>query len=250
MPVRRYNFTGRRRLRQEDVQVVLHDDSRPLTFGVSKLALAQYNFPTDANVCVEVYRRMSHMRFPCGTIGKLDLPNNEPLDEFDHSEALRFRIKVIDTGQQNGRLLGELSGRFNQERDSLLPVEPSDSLEQEVIQLDFTGEEPVLLINSTKLPDWKGVATDPVFVGLVYPTVLRSILSRILQDRASDEGDDDPDDWRSRWIRFAASLPGISRPPEDAGESDDWIDDVVGAFCRSHRIYDDFYSHWTYEGGQ
>ena len=247
MPTRKYNFTGRRRLRQGDVAVQINEDARPLTFGVTKLDLDSYGFPEQASVCVEVYRQMSYQRIDCGTVGELELPNNAVLTEFREPDALRYRIKVISKGDRNGQLLGEFNARFDQGQDSLLPVDPDDSLGQEVYRVNFDGDEPVLLINSSKLPDWKGVATDPVFVALVYPSVLRQILERAVRDQFPDE---DSDDWQSRWVRFATNFLRVSKPSEnpEGDELDEWIEEAVEVFSRRQKLYDDFSTYWDRDG--
>ena len=247
MPTRKYNFTGRRRLRQGDITVQLNDDVKPLTFGVTKLALGSYGFPEHASVCVEVYRQMSYERIDCGTVSQLELPDNVPLTEFREPDALRYRIKVISKGAKNGQLLGEFSARFDQGQDSLLPVEPDDSLGQEVYRVNFDSDEPVLLINSSKLTDWKGVATDPVFVALVYPSVLREILERAVRDHFPDE---DSDDWQSRWVRFATNFLRVSKPAEnpDRDVLDEWIEEIVEVFSMRQKLYDDFSTYWNRDG--
>ena len=70
MPVRRINFTGRKRLTAADVEIRLHDDATPLSFEVSKLSLKRHNLAEEAFVCVEAYRQSSWMRFPLGTVGQ------------------------------------------------------------------------------------------------------------------------------------------------------------------------------------
>lgn len=246
MPIRRYNFTGRIRIRQTDADLVLDRDANPLTFSVSRLALDSYGFPDSALVCVEIQKRMSYMRFSCGTVANLELPARAVLTEFREPDGLGFRVKVIDTDQRNSQLLAEMIGRFDDGQDSLLPVESSESLGQEVFRLDFSGEHPVLQINSLKLPDWRGTARDPIFTGLVYPSILRAILGKALPEWSSD---DDSNNWQTQWIRFAAQLPGLANPPEtsegDESLLEEWIDSAVEVFCRRNHLYDEFCRYWT-----
>ena len=244
MPVRHINFTGRKRLRSSDIDINLHDDVVPPTFEIVKLALHNYNLPPDALVYVEPYRQTSYMRFPCGTVGNVKLSDGLVLEEFDSSEAIRFRVKVTSsTGPTKGQLLADSPGISDSRVDSLLPVKPDPSLGQEVFRVDFT-DEPILLVND-KLNRWKETVTDPVFASTVYPSVLRTILTRIL---CFDEpGDiDDTDDWRNQWIQFATKYLEASHPPlesEDIDDKDHWVDDVVAVFCRHNKVYDTFFKY-------
>lgn len=248
MPVRHINFTGRQRLRPDDVEINLDDDTMPPVCEVAKLDLKNYNLPDDALVFIESYRQTSYMRFSCGTVGNLVIPDKLRLVEFDSPDGIRFRVKVTSaTYSTKGQLLAELNSITDRRLESLLTVRPDPNLEHEVFRVDFT-DEPLLLINA-KIDRWKEVATDPVFVSLVYPAALRTILVRIL---SIDEHDDieDSEDWRSQWLRFVQSnLSAPDQLPEigDHGAIDDWINDVVEAFCKGNNIYDSYVQSIDYE---
>lgn len=99
--------------------------------------------------------------------------------------------------------------------------------------------------------DWRQLAQSPVFVALVYPAVLRQVLADILAGGHRDT--DDEEEWRSKWLRFAALLPGMNpRPPEkDEGEeaAPRWADDAVAAFARKLTLRTKFTAAWhTKEG--
>ena len=253
MPSRRIHFTGRRRLTAQDVGVILHNEAVPLAFELSHLSLQRHGLPYDALVRVEAYRQATYMPFELGTVANLRLPGRWQLTEFDLPDAIRFRVKVTAVAEDvRGQLLA-VRDRIRPAwadggQESLLPVRPDSSLDQEVFRLSL-DDEPVLLIN-TKITRWRELSHDGHFVSLVYPAVLRTILTRILhhEDHADWE---ESDDWRSLWIRFAKDLPGIFDPPDGEGEHDmsvdDWIDEVVAAFCRSRHTYDAFARRWDSE---
>ena len=241
MASRRINFTGRLRLRPDDVEIRLDEDTTPPRCEVAKLDLTDYNFPEDALVFVESYRQTSYMRFPCGTVGNVEIPDKLTLEEFDSPDGIKFRVKVTSAAYSTkGMLLAELNSISDRRLESLLIVKPDSNLDQEVFRVDFT-DEPILLINA-KIDRWKELATEPVFRSLVYPTALRTILTRVLTIEGSDDSGD-PDDWRAQWIRFAKNNLNVSGQLPDSDDSDaidDWVNRVLDTFCRENKIYDSY----------
>ncbi len=241
MPIRHINFTGRIRLRSEDIDIKLHDDVTPPECEVSRLDLEQYDFPDDAQVYVESYRQTSHMRFSCGTVGNLEVPDKLVLREFDSPDAIKFRVKVTSASDPTkGQLLAELGSISDRRLESILTIQPDMNLDQEVFRVDFT-DEPILLING-KIDRWKEIATESAFASLVYPSALRTILTRILSIE-KHEDTEDSDDWRSQWLRFAKNNLNASDPLPEADDSaaiDDWINEVVETFCRENKFYDSY----------
>ena len=249
MPIRRINFTGRRRLRMEDVDIEIDDGETPPRFRIIKLELDSYGLRSDALVRVEAYRQTSYMRFACGTVEALQISDGLTLEEFDSPEGIRFRVKVTSASPPtSGQLLAELSGIYDRRRESILAVVPHSDVGQEVFRLDF-ADEPILLINE-KLDRWREVVTEPTFVSLVYPAAFRAVLIRILYIERYTDSDDDLDDWRSRWLRFAKNLVGPFELPvetDDSTQIDEWIENAVAAFSTSNQMYDLFAKRF-YEG--
>lgn len=250
MPIRQINFTGRKRLTSEDVSITLNNEANPLTFEVSHLALEKYALPPNALVRIEAYRQTLYAPFELGTITDFCLPDNLALSDFDSPDGVRFRVKVTAVSEPiEGQLLAEGSGIrpvwANGEQESLLTVRPDANLEQEVFRLDF-DDAPVLLINE-RTGQWREVARAPVFVSLVYPVVLRTILTRILNDGVPEDIEEG-DDWRALWLRFAKSHPGVSDPPGPSEDNQDWLEEAVKVFCKRQEIYTNFARHWNSEG--
>jgi hypothetical protein len=111
--------------------------------------------------------------------------------------------------------------------------------------VDFSGGNgPLLLVNS-RLGDWKAVASMPAFRCLVYPAAMRDVLWCVYKVVETDQMDD-ADDWRCRWLQFAAALPGVGDPPlesSDDGQWEEWITRAVESFARRHDMlkhYKDF----------
>lgn len=242
MPGRRTNPTGRKRITSADVSIKLRDDLTPPAFEVPTLSLERHNLAEDARVHIEAYRQTQWMRFDFGTAGQIVYPPDLTLSEFGPPQGILFRVKVTAASAPHGQLLAG-ADRVRPEltegeaAESLLPVKPDSTLGDEIFRVDFT-DQPILLVND-KLGQWKEAAAEPIFVSLVYPSVLREILTRILiLDRGTD--DDDTDSWRNLWLALARRHPGVGSCPEDSGDVEgraEWIDSVVSAFCKEKGIY-------------
>lgn len=256
MAIRRLNYTGRKRIRREDVRITLYElDGSSMRFD-AKLNLQPYRLPEDALVFVEAYRQTTWMRFSFGTVGKTRAEDAPVLTEFDTPEGVLFRVRVTAVHEPRGKLLAEADSiqprkldDEEQRRIALLPVKPDPDLGDEVWRVDFS-DPPILLLNSD-LADFAAVLRSPAFVSLVYPAVLREILLRVLYGEHPREVEED-DDWRAQWLRFAVSLPGMSMEvpanEADPDKKDRFIDEAVRAFCRQHKLMKRFSAYWTGEG--
>lgn len=253
MSIRRFNFTGRKRLSRSDIEIKIRGDTQPLSCEIAKLSLEHHNLDEDAFVFIEAYRQSTWMRFPFGTVGEHCAPSTRILCEFDSPEAIRFRVKVVSAEEPRGLLLAAVD-KIRPETgaegvESLLPVKPDSNLGEEVFRLDFE-DYPLLLINATILKQWQEVVSDPSFASLVYPAALREILTRILLIEEHTDFEDDHD-WRSQWLRFAKERPGVTEdiPLKEDGDSNysrvsEWIDEIVAAFCKEKRFHDQFTRSW------
>jgi hypothetical protein len=254
MAIRHLNYTGRKRLLQTDARFTIYESGEGIPKFNAELDLGDYGLPDEAPVVVEAHRQTNYMRFPFGTVAAVLAPENRELVEFDSAEGILFRVKVTSPSEPLGLLLAERDRiqprRPDEQEDnriSLLPVKPDQDLGAQVFQVDF-NDGPILRINAS-VGDWRAVARDPVFVSLVYPQALREVLTRIaLIDGLPDA--EDPDDWRSQWLRFAGTLPGMSTVPSEHSEGvlDNWIDEAVASFSRQSDIIDRFGQYWSGEG--
>ncbi len=251
MPVRTLNYTNRQRIRREDARITIREEKDGHFFDAA-LRLADYKLPGDARVFVEAYRQTQYMRFDFGQAGMMRIPDDRRLSDFDSAEGVLFRVKVVTTADPHGLLLAEAdqirprkSTDEDENRIPLLPVVPDENLGDEIWRVEFDDQQTLLKVNSV-LDDWQALARDPAFLTLVYPSVFRAVLWRVpLQEKHRDT--EDPDDWRSRWLRFAAGLPGVGDPPDENDEArlDDWIDMAASAFCRRHNIRATYERYWT-----
>jgi len=180
------------------------------------------------------------MQWPWGTVSTIRPPSDRKLTEFDVPDGLLFRVRVVQPpGQEHHKLLGEADGipfvktgeADDRRRHLLVPV--PDALDQQLWKLNFESDPPSLLVNKDAKPSWKEMARSPQFIALVYPEVLRRLLTRVLIDEKWSE-DDEESGWQTDWMRFARNLGGLGPvpSPDFEQECENWIEDAVAGFCR------------------
>jgi hypothetical protein len=247
--LRRFNYTGRKKIKQEDVPIQLIGKGPVLEFEADLASIAKYEVPATAKLFVEAYERAAYMRFDFGTVGSISTPprTERLLTEFEGSDAIRFRVKVVDAGHE-GQLLAEADGIFprtpdetEKDRDSLLPVR-SKNLGEEVWAIEFpesSQDRPVLLVN-VEVGNRTALVRSPGFMALAWPCILRQILKQILVIDEHSDLDDDAD-WHCLWLRFGRNLlPSNANPPNKAEDASDWIEDVVRVFCEKYKLMSHF----------
>ncbi len=258
MPVRRFNFTGRQSIKWQDAQITLYEQDRtaPAQFDAD-LDLTSYELEGNAGVYVEAYRQSVLMRFPYGTVDRVLPPSDRLLTGFDSANDVLFRVKVTSVETPQGLLLAEASGirprrpdQIEESRMPLLPVRPDPDLERQIYRLEFS-DHTTLLINPN-VGNWPELARQPGFIALVYPAVLREILTRILVADQFKELDD-PGNWQSQWLNYAMRLPGVIEIPDDIEDKDacyDWVEEAVQSFCRRFDLLQIFNEYMEGEGSR
>lgn len=256
MPTKRLNWTGRRRITRDRVDIAISREAGRPAFS-ARITLADLGLAPDARVVVEAYRQAAYMRFAYGTVAFITPPHSTWLEEFDPPEGVLFRVKVIGVGADDGRILAEA--------DQIRPVDPTadesgrkslltvrgEALGDEVWQLrvDEGSQPPELVVNSELGIHWKTLARDPHLFWLVYPSALREILRAIVRGGVPET--DDLADWRVQWLRFAERQPGVGPRPEEADPEAqlEWIEGVVRSFCRANRLREKYQRLFADEGG-
>lgn len=238
MPVRRFNYTERKRIEERNVTLELHenDDGNAPTFS-ALLNLAELNLPDDARVVITARRGRAAMRFDWGTIGNPAPPPDCRLTDVPVDPV--FRVMVEGSDRKILALANSISPRRAAGRESLLWLEEVN-LEQEVWRLRFDEPgRPVLLVNQKIGGMSAAIRQDGGLQGTVLPEALRAILTRALIVEAHPPDDDDSP-W-SNWLRFTESFYDVDFPTNDDGadaENDNaalsqWIDGAVDAFTRA-----------------
>jgi len=249
MTVRTLNYTRRQRLLREDLDFVVVATNAGDHVFEARLQLRDYGLAPGSKVFVEAYRQTHWMRFDFGTVGYQVPQADRRLSEFDTMDGVLFRVRVTSSEEPRGLLLAEgdrISFRSREERMtkriSLLPVVPRD-IGDEICKVSYDDNRPVLLVNST-IGNWRNFAIDPAVVSLVYPQVLREILTRIALIEDEELDLDVQTDWRTQWCKFAERLPNVSPFPEEQDAREDWIDSAVEGFCRRNGVIAKFNIHW------
>lgn len=242
--IRRFNYTGRRRIPRSRVRIRIADDGPRRRFD-AELALEGLGIAEDARVFVEAYFRATYRRFDFGTVSAPSAPSARWLDGIPVRKPL-FRVKAVSVADGVARILAaadkvvpEDGDRGDDARQSLLPVDYED-LGDRIWALDFDSDWPRLCLNKRFGGIREAARSGLEFLTLVYPDVFRAILERALQEDRFDPDCDD-DDWGTLWLRFACRNLGRPRPPlEPGGERDDWIEEAVNAFCARSRVPSSF----------
>lgn len=241
---RTFNYTGRRKIMRSDVAINLRQLAGGWVFDAA-LRLADYRFPRAAEVWIEAHRQNLWMQWAWGTVSAFQPPTDRRLVEFDVPDGVLFRVRVVHPpGPEHHKLLGEAdgipfvkAGEADDKRQHLLEPVPEE-LDQQLWKLNFEADPPTLLVNKHVKPSWKDLARSPQFIALVYPEVLRRMLTRALIDEQWSEDDED-EDWKSDWVRFARNL-GLGSPPlvDLRSERESWIEEAVAAFARRLALRD------------
>jgi hypothetical protein len=235
---RRINSTGRQRVGHHHVVIsMLPPVAGEPAAATAELKLDALGFPASAALVVEAYQRSSAMRFPCGTFGAPALPERMQLDDLDPATPVLFRLKVVDTENRPGMLLGS-ADRIRPDGDetpdrrrSLFPIERRE-LHSEVWKVQFDDAGPVLVLNYN-IPNLTArIQKDPLVNGLLLPAALRVVLDTLSREPGEDE---ENEVWKTQWFRFLRE--DLSYPDEvpDGGDDEDresWVDGAVRAFCK------------------
>jgi hypothetical protein len=245
--IKRVNSTGRRRITRDMVSIEVFDGN-PRSFD-AVIDLKDFDVPDDAEVALEATCAGSNtiLRFEWGTVGNLT-PSPQRLLTDLHGENVFFSMKIIDRKERFGRILGlaenirPIKGGVKTAtgRRGILPVEKSD-LGNELWRLDFRTQDVFLLVND-RIPELADrVRFDASVFSLIYPSIIRQILVRALDEEIDEE--EEADKWPILWIRFARRLHPEKLPPppsDDVEDRQDWVEEIVSAFCEEHSLKEKF----------
>lgn len=228
----RLNYTGRRRIAREDVKLAVRTIGGQSLLDVHSIDVASLGLPLSARVIIEAYRQTAYMRIDAGTVGLLQLPTGVALNEFRSSDGVLFRIKVVGSDPEDvGKLLAvadRIPARLDETGgQSLLPILP-ESMGHELWRIDFTDDEPVLLVNSD-VGDWKGFAAKPIFQALVLPEAARQVARWVLDAGLTDVTD--LESAAAQWARLMINW-GYNPMTVTVDQRVEWINDFVQMFCR------------------
>jgi hypothetical protein len=241
--IRKFNYTGRQKIKRSNIEISVHEEGHQRNFDAN-IEFDSLAVPLNATVYIEPYFQLYSMRFNCGTVERFILPTETLLSDMPYSNLIYFRVKIVDESGRNGLLLAyadklKPSGldEVTNNRQSILPVEFSTDLGQQVWKLFFTGSSPVLHINR-RIENRKDLIRSEEFISLAYPSIIREIMTRIVYN--FPEYDEEGDHWSCQWLQFAYRTLHVYEKPESTEDSEEdmieWVDSVVEAFCRKNVI--------------
>lgn len=237
---RRLNSTQRIRITRDRVSIQLEEPATPAAFPTASatVSLKDFTLPGDAVVAIEAYYRNSSMRFACGTVAAIEVPNRMELTDIDRGGAVRFRLVIVEP--ETGRILASAEGLRptrtgdGPEKQPLLPLLERD-LGEQLWRVDIDERSgPTLLVNNRLLGLAADLRASPLVQGLILPHALGMILQE-LGSPGEEEGDDE---WGNDWRRFLDDLGVPLEPDEYDSETgkQQWVRDAVEAFCERRRF--------------
>lgn len=116
--IRRFNYTGRRKIPSEGLRFRLHRNGSGMSFDAEISGLEKIGVPSSALVFVEAYYQAAYMRFDYGTVGQVQIPPDRCLVAFYDGSPVLFRVKIVNS-------LGE-AGRIMAVADRLQPLRDDD----------------------------------------------------------------------------------------------------------------------------
>lgn len=241
--IQRFNYTGRRKLPREKISLRLNRNESTMTFDAEITGLESLGLPGSSQVFVEAYHQATYMRFDFGTIDLLQIPIDRQLTNFYDGSPVNFRIKIVSSSGEAGRILAvadHLSPvREDDEtkRNPLIPVHIVAGMGQEIWRVVWDATGPVLELNQEQA-GIKGLILDKnIFRSMVLPEVLRTVLTRILMDEMDQ--DEENGECAKHWLEFVSTIhnepPGDER---DYSTVDNWVNRVVQSFCARHQFFD------------
>ena len=193
--INHFNYTNRRTIPHKAVRFQIVD-GMPKRFTAA-FDFAEFDLPADAKVYVEALSGSSKttpLRFCFGTVAAVVPPDKTELGNLS-VDSVVFNVRVIDETTDMGRVLGVCerirpSGSDNPGetgRLSILPVMATDTLGERVWRLEFANDHLWLEVNS-KIIGVKDLAQrNQQFFSLVYPEVVRQVLTEVTLNRGRFE---------------------------------------------------------------
>lgn len=229
--MKRFNYTGRKKIFREDVKIRLQGDFHEKPLVDVAINLTDYGFPQEGRVFLEPQCKTRFMRISLGEAANSVRRNRIELTEFDDAEGLDFRIKVVD--EVEGLLLGiaenikpyNKDDKLDQNQQSILPVSSVDLSSHGVLWRIGWGDQKAVLEVESDLGSRDQVVRSLMFKAFIWPAAMRQILVRILSEDW-DQQLSDPQELSTRWLLFAKQI-GAGMPDPGDKDHEEWIDNTV-----------------------
>lgn len=252
--LKRINYTDRRRIPRNDVAVKV-DPTDPASFTIDLPADLLSN-PEAETAYVDITSAGSSevLRHKLPWTGSGLARGPYPLGRISWKKAI-FDIKVVETaGDDPGRILRRASrikavgagGDAQDEATHQLLTTIREPLGEQVWALRFT-DEVTLVINDALTMSEEQFVANQAFGSLVFPEICRRAIEWAVLSEGMSPGDLNVEETSAAalWLRFAVDMaPDAECPltptggwtPQNRGELDEWIDEVVRGLCRRHRL--------------
>lgn len=239
--IRRYNYTGRKRLLSERLRINEHLNGSTKTFEFI-CDLKDLDYPDEAKIFVEPYFKSSYLRFDFGCVARFQIPESTDVSDLPTTDQLWYKIKIVDKDSKHGLILatldikGTLINNSESGKQSILPVDFVDSLGKRIWTLDFRPDRPYLAVNESIPNIREKIKSDDAFFSLVYPEVIKRIALVV----ADTDGffDSELTGWQSEWMKFFSEVLMQRYLPVrgDSESIEEWCNDVSDAFSRKYDV--------------
>jgi hypothetical protein len=246
--IRKFNYTGRQKLTHDRISVTLIDD-RPYKSFSASINLIGLDLTDDAKIYIEPYFKSSFMRFCFGTVKKEIKPINTYLTDLPNSNIIRFKILIVDESKKHGRIL-RLADRIKAQNadesvnpnDSILPIDWSQDLNQQIYRINFKTDGPILEINKRIDNRLELMRTNIMFRSLILTSIIKEVTSKILPEINNiQEGEET---WQNIWLRYIREILHVNIDAnidyEEESDLDYYVEEVVSAFCTKFKLRSKF----------
>lgn len=237
---RRIKLTGRKKLPKASVNANLFEVSDGKLVVAMSLAGKYFaGMPPTARVKLRLFENKVSETLEFGTLD--DLKTTADIESGAFSvPSCELRVVGADPGDK-GKVLGSTDStwklsaggenRKEAARKSILQFEVGD-IAPHCWKLDVRDDQhPVLYVDKSIPEPFKWVRVDPVFNSCVLPAVIRELFGKILATDSPSERE-----WETDWLNWANALEGHPPWKGDFEEKQDWIGDLVSAFCARHNM--------------
>lgn len=256
MAQKRFNYTGRKTITRNDqfsaakhphpkrgtrldLMITLHDD------------LVKDCSGSELYLDLMISGGTGYRRFKLGEIDEGSWEESIDLTDVDPDDQLVLTIKAVD--QHTKVILASSKPVSPESPDPSRPPGEAQArsllglrkgpLDGVVYKVEFSEDEGPIVYLNEKLDDASSAGivafarTSPLFTSVVWPSVLKEVLTYYLDNGDPMDVVAEPDSLSAKWHAFARRLTGEEGPDFekelDREEIRKWIDDVVAAFASS-----------------
>lgn len=246
----RINFTMRQKIRQSDISITVNSDpGNP--FQITLEHLDDYSFRKNSLVVIEVTSSGNYhvQRWELeGTLGEHLRRNRKEfpdggvlfqgtLPEFQAKNFL-FTIKIVDTSEEIGKILGIAHVRVRKEEDTLQKktaiISEKADLGPELWKVKVDRNFGVSLLWNQKYPTFPNeLNTNRKLQAILLPVILRTALLQLGLEGLTEEEDVEEENQLQYFWNFAKKYSSQEPPSsENSEEYLGWVDAVVEEYSR------------------